>query len=68
VLFACLADLLFGHPKLVEEDFKDLVVGVHGGGGTDCLRLGRRGVKEPGCSAALSIRRLSVNWSPSLGP
>ena len=68
VLLARLADLLFGHPKLVEKNFEDLVVGVHGGGGTDCLRLRPRGVKEPGRSAALSIGTQSVDCFQSLDP
>ena len=52
VVVAGVADLLFGHPELVEENFKDLVVGVHDGEREDCLRLRRRGVKERHCAVS----------------
>jgi hypothetical protein len=50
MVFAGVADLLFCHPELVEENFEDLIVGVHDGERLDCLRLQGRGVKERRCA------------------
>jgi hypothetical protein len=50
VPLAGLVHLLAGYTELVQQNFKDLVFGVHGGGtnGPLCLRPGVAGVKKPG--------------------